>query len=117
MNELPNYEREDRPWGNFERFTLNEPSTVKIVTVNAGESISRQTHANRDEFWRVMSGSGRLLIDGVEYLAKKGDSFICHRNKEHRIEGGLDGLALLEIAFGDFDESDIIRLEDKYGRS
>jgi len=50
MEGLTNYKIEERPWGNFERFTLNEKTTVKIITVNAGESISLQTHENRDEF-------------------------------------------------------------------
>ena len=44
MEGLVNYLKEERPWGNFERFTLNEKATVKIVTVNEGESISLQTH-------------------------------------------------------------------------
>jgi len=36
---------------------------------------------------------------------------------EHRVTGGPEGTTFLEIAFGDFDESDITRLEDRYGRT
>ena len=28
--------RDERPWGGFERYTLNEPSTVKIIEVAPG---------------------------------------------------------------------------------
>ena len=58
MEALTSYEKEQRPWGNFERFTLNEKTTVKIITVNAGEELSLQKHNNRTEFWKIISGSG-----------------------------------------------------------
>jgi hypothetical protein len=32
------------------------------------------------------------------------------------LTSGPDGFKCLEIAFGDFDENDIYRLEDNYGR-
>ena len=62
MEGLSHYEKEIRPWGDFERFTLNETTTVKIITVKEGESISLQTHEHRDEFWRVLKGSGIIHI-------------------------------------------------------
>jgi hypothetical protein len=34
-----------------------------------------------------------------------------------RVTGGTGGTVFLEIAFGDFDENDITRLEDCYGRA
>ncbi len=117
MEGLSHYEKENRPWGNFERFTLNEKTTVKIITVNAGESISLQTHEHRDEFWRVLKGSGVIRIKEKDTNAGVGDMFFTPRHSEHRITGGPEGLVCLEIAFGDFDESDITRLKDRYGRA
>lgn len=117
MEGLTNYLKEERPWGNFERFTLNEKTTVKIITVNEGESISLQTHENRDEFWRVLKGSGTVHINGKDTEAHEGDTFFGKRGHEHRITGGIGGFKCLEIAFGDFDEGDIKRLEDRYGRA
>ncbi|MFA6408155.1 MAG: phosphomannose isomerase type II C-terminal cupin domain [Candidatus Paceibacterota bacterium] len=116
MEGLSNYEREIRPWGNFERFTLNEKSTVKIITVDSNESTSLQTHENRDEFWRVLRGSGTIHIGGADHDAHEGETFFCPRHSEHRISGGPSGTVFLEISFGDFDENDIHRLEDRYGR-
>ena len=117
MEGLKNYEKEKRPWGDFERFTLNEPTTVKIITVKAGETFSLQTHEHRDEFWRVLKGSGKVTIDNKGHAAREGDAFFSPRRMEHRAEAGPDGLVFLEIAFGDFDEGDEHRLEDKYGRT
>lgn len=116
MEGLQNFTKEERPWGNFERFTLNEKTTVKIVTVRPGEAISLQTHRQRDEFWRVLSGSGTVTIGSETQGTKKGDTFFGKRGQEHRIEAGKEDLVILEIAFGDFDEQDIARLEDLYGR-
>lgn len=117
MEGLNHYAKEERPWGGFERFTLNEKTTVKLVTVRAGEAISLQTHAHRDEFWRVIKGSGVIRIGDNSTHAKEGDTFFSQRHSAHRVEGGPEGLTFLEIAFGDFDEGDITRLEDRYGRA
>ena len=117
MEGLTHYEKEIRPWGDFERFTLNEKTTVKIITVKAGEAFSLQTHEHRDEFWRVIKGSGVVHIGGNDNEAKEGATFFSRRGSEHRVTGGPEGISFLEIAFGEFDEGDIKRLEDKYGRA
>lgn len=117
MDGLTHYQKDIRPWGKFERFTLNENTTVKIITVNEGESFSLQTHEHRDEFWRVVRGSGMIRIGDNETEAKEGDVFFIPRHTLHRATGGLHGLTFIEIAFGEFEESDIKRIEDKYGRS
>jgi mannose-6-phosphate isomerase-like protein (cupin superfamily) len=36
---------------------------------------------------------------------------------KHRVEATTEELLFMEIAFGTFDENDIVRLEDKYGRT
>lgn len=117
MEGLEHYEKEMRPWGNFERFTLNEKSTVKIITVNKGEEFSLQSHKHRGEFWRILSGTGVITLDSDTHTIDAGENFFSPVGHEHRMEGGPEGLVFLEIAFGDFDENDITRYEDKYGRA
>ncbi|MEI7720166.1 MAG: phosphomannose isomerase type II C-terminal cupin domain [bacterium] len=116
-SDLSHYEKDIRPWGTFERFTQNEPSTVKIITVNAGEAFSLQTHAQRSEFWRILAGSATITVDEEQHEARPGDQFFIAKNMAHRAEAGTEGLQFLEIAFGEFDEGDITRLEDRYGRT
>jgi mannose-6-phosphate isomerase len=117
MKGLSNYEKEVRPWGNFERFTLNEKSTVKIITVNPGEELSLQQHEHRDEEWRILHGDGSVIVGDKETAVKPGDQFFVARGTKHRVMGGTHALIFLEIAEGDFDEADITRFDDKYGRS
>ena len=107
---------EKRPWGNFRRFTDNEFSTVKIITVNPNESLSLQSHNHRSEFWKVLNGSGIFEIDNNEYEVAVGDEEFVKEKIKHRIKAGEFGMIILEIAIGDFDENDIVRYKDNYGR-
>lgn len=107
---------ESRPWGKFRRFTQNQNSTVKIITVNPDQSLSLQTHEKRSEFWRIISGSGKVEIGGNISNVKNGDELYISVGSTHRATASQEGLEILEIATGEFDEGDIKRLEDKYGR-
>ena len=117
MEGSPHYEKDERPWGFYERFTLCEPSTVKIITVEAGEAFSLQTHAHREEFWHIISGSGVVTVGDEKKECAAGDNFFVPKNTQHRLEAGSTPCVFLEIAYGEFDEQDIIRIEDKYGRT
>lgn len=109
--------REKKPWGDYEKFTENEVSTVKILTVLPGEAFSLQKHNNRAEFWRIISGDGNITIGGETFPTKMGDEHFIPAETNHRLEALDSPLVVLEISFGDFDEQDITRIEDKYGRS
>ncbi|MES2986042.1 MAG: phosphomannose isomerase type II C-terminal cupin domain [Patescibacteria group bacterium] len=107
---------EKRPWGSFRKFTQNVSTTVKIIEILPGESLSLQTHRHRGEFWRIIGGNGIVEINGKRTEAVKGGEFFIPTQATHRAIGGNETLEILEIATGDFDEADIERLEDKYGR-
>ena len=107
---------EERPWGEFVEFTRNTPSTVKIITVNAGEAFSLQTHANRDEFWRIIYGEGVIEIGDKSVTVKAGDDHFIPRTTPHRITASTSKVVVLEVSFGNFNENDIVRLEYRYGR-
>lgn len=117
MDHLRNFQKDIRPWGQFERFTLNESSTVKIITVSPAGKLSLQSHQKRDEFWRIISGYGTVTVGESIEEASPGDEFFIPRGTMHRVEGGEEGLVFLEIAFGEFDENDIKRFDDVYGRA
>ena len=107
----------ERPWGNFRQLTLNSQSTVKIHQIKPGEETSWQSHAKRSEFWHIISGGGTIKIGEVESTAKPGDEFNVPVGVKHRWIAGSQGMVLAEVATGQFDEKDITRYEDKYGRA
>ena len=117
MSLLQHRSREERPWGSFERFTLNENATVKTITLKPGARFSLQHHLHRTEFWHVLSGTGTARIGDEEHEAKKGDEFEIPCGSTHRMTAGTEGITFLEIALGNFDEDDIVRTEDDYGRA
>ncbi len=116
MEELKIYE-EKRPWGSFRQFIHNVPSTVKILSINSGNMLSLQYHNHRTEFWRVISGHPIITIGENKIKASPGDEFKIEKLQIHRIEAPEDSVQILEVGLGNFDEEDIIRIEDKYGRN
>jgi mannose-1-phosphate guanylyltransferase/mannose-1-phosphate guanylyltransferase/mannose-6-phosphate isomerase len=113
---LSEYQKEQRPWGYFERFTKNEKSTVKILSLNPDQEFSLQEHEHRTEFWKIISGDGTVTVGDKSLEANAGDEFLVEPKQLHRAKAGSEGLKILEIAFGEFDEEDIERVEDDYGR-
>ncbi len=84
--------------------------------MNAGEAFSLQKHAKRTEFWKILSGSGTVTAGEKQHAAHAGDEFMIESGMLHRVEAGTEPVVFLEIALGEFDEADIVRLEDRYGR-
>jgi len=107
---------EKRPWGGFEQFTFNEVSTVKILTIKPHKRLSLQYHHKRKEFWRVIQGPVKLTVGDKTFVAKTGEEVFIEKKTNHRIEGLNEEAKILEISFGRFDEKDIVRIEDDFGR-
>lgn len=113
----PGYYKEERPWGSFERFTENEVSTVKLLHLAPGKRFSLQTHAKRAEFWRCVAGSGRVTVGDETRGMSVGDEAMVQQGAKHRLEAGPEGITVLEIITGEYDEADITRLSDDFGRA
>ena len=105
-----------KPWGEFKQFTLNEKSTVKILTIKPNQAFSLQSHKNRKEFWYFLDNPAKVTIGNKTIKTKKGSEIIIKPHQNHRIEALSKIVNVLEIAFGEFDEKDIKRIKDKYGR-
>jgi mannose-6-phosphate isomerase len=103
---------ETRPWGEFHEYR----NGVKILVVNANEAFSLQYHHKRGEFWEVLEGTPLITVGEKTVEAKKGDRFFVPVETLHRINGGPTGTRIFELATGEFDEADIVRIEDNYGR-
>lgn len=107
---------EERPWGSFRKFTENKSSTVKIIKINPNEELSLQSHNNREEFWHVIKGDGFFEVGDLKSRLEVGSEEYIPVKTKHKIFAGGEGIEVLEISFGEFNEGDIVRYEDKYGR-
>lgn len=107
----------EKPWGRFERYTHNLESTVKIITVNPKAKLSGQYHHHRDELWVVLDEGAVVELDGETSRPGVGEKLFIPRGTVHRLScEGERPVRILEISLGHFDEGDIVRLEDVYGR-
>ncbi len=107
--------QEFRPWGNFSQYTHNQISTVKIIEINAGGILSLQLHHLRDELWIPLDEGIVAEIGGQKIHAEVGKPLFVPKETKHRLSAEKKS-RVLEIAFGNFDENDIVRFDDKYGR-
>ena len=106
-----------KPWGREEIIALNEPVTVKIITVKPKQLLSLQTHKLRAEYWQVLNGNPKITVGNKTVKAQPGQEFFINKHQKHRIESTTQTSRVLEVAFGKWIAEDIIRLEDKYGRA
>lgn len=104
----------NKPWGFFEQLTDNETTTVKIITILAGNRTSLQFHEHRAERWYVLNGEGYTILEDKQKI-QSGDEISIPKKAVHRLETITD-MKVLEIYYGLFQELDIKRLEDDYAR-
>ena len=108
---------EKRPWGEFEQFDLTKVSAVKILTVNPGGELSYQYHNFRDELWIPLTEGLEFVIEGKQIRPRPFEKIFIPKKTKHRARGiGKKPAKWLEFWLGKSDESDIVRLEDKYHR-
>ena len=108
---------EGRPWGRFEKFHENKSCTIKLIYINANSRLSLQYHKKRSEFWKVIKGTAMVELDEKAILLREGDTITIPRQAKHRVAARESECVILEIAYGRFDENDIVRLEDDYRRA
>lgn len=107
---------ENRPWGRFEKFHENKSCTVKLIYVNANSRLSLQYHKKRSELWKVVKGTAMVEIDEKTIVLGEGETITIPRQAKHRVLALENECIILEIAYGRFDENDIVRLQDDYQR-
>lgn len=106
-----------KPWGGYQVLEEHPGYWLKKLFIEKGEQISLQSHNNRSEIWVVLEGKIRVQKDNDFYILQKGGYILIKIDKKekHRIYG-LTKATVLEVAFGQPTEEDIIRYKDKYGR-
>lgn len=106
-----------RPWGRFTTYVANSDGvTVKVIVVNPSKRLSLQYHSKRSERWICLEGEALVEIDGRKRTLRPAQEAEVPAGAKHRLGAGPIGTMVLEIAQGTFDEDDVVRLEDDYGR-
>ena len=108
-----------RPWGHYEVIETRESFQIKQLVVNPGYRLSLQSHKFRAEHWYILSGTGLITLDSEVKEIGPGDSVTIPIGAKHRVAAGNQvPLIFVEIQTGSsFDEEDIVRYDDDYGRA
>jgi len=108
----------ERPWGYYEILSEQEDHQVKRITVRPGHRLSLQRHKRRSEHWYIIRGKAVVIRDQQKIVLTVGQSVDIPIKMIHRIANpGSEDLVFIEVQSGDyFEEDDIERLEDDFGR-
>ena len=124
-------EHDIRPWGEYQVLLDDSNVKVKKITVKPGGRLSYQSHKYRSETWICVQGMGVVTLDGYDRVLMPKNTIYIEQGVKHRIsnispiyrdEKGTekqDDLIFIEVQHsneGIFDESDITRYQDDYGR-
>jgi mannose-6-phosphate isomerase-like protein (cupin superfamily) len=110
-------EEDIRPWGKYRSFPYKQAKNIKIITVNPGASLSLQYHHRRSEFWVVLDKGLEVTVGDKVWQPEKNEELFIPRKTRHRLRCvGQEHARVMEIWIGDSDESDIVRIQDDYGR-
>jgi len=118
-SEHDTHARVHRPWGFYESIESGERYQVKHLMVKPGASLSLQMHHHRAEHWVVVRGTARVTVGDKVVLLAENESTYIPLGTNHRLENpGKVPLSIIEVQSGSYlGEDDIVRFEDRYGRT
>ena len=110
--------RVDKPWGYELIWAHAEEYVGKVLFVRAGQALSLQYHEEKDESWLVQSGRASLELGPVggeltPYEIGEGDCFRYRPGTVHRVTA-IEDTTILEVSTPQL--TDVVRLDDRYGR-
>ncbi|MGH7460417.1 MAG: cupin [Longimicrobiales bacterium] len=108
-----------KPWGHEVIWAHTDRYVGKILHVKAGHALSLQYHQRKDETIHLLRGVMRFWAGPapdalLEIPLREGESFRVTVGTVHRMEAVTD-IDILEASTPDLD--DVVRLDDRYGRS
>jgi mannose-6-phosphate isomerase len=115
-SEKPPVQHTVRPWGSFYQFANNQEVTVSLMTVNADQRLSLQSHTGRAELWIVLDEGACVQVDETILFPKAGEQIWIPAQTKHRLSSTGPEVRVLEVAFGNWQQQDITRYDDDYNR-
>ena len=108
-----------RPWGTYTILEEGPHFKIKRIVVKPGSTLSLQMHHHRSEHWIVVSGTAEVVNGDDTFLVYINQSTYIPAGNKHRLTNpGITDLVMIEVQSGEYlGEDDIVRFDDKYGRS
>lgn len=85
--------------GDFRRVLYTARSTqLVLMAIPVGQEIGEEVHDKEDQFFRVESGQGEVLIDGVTHKVADGSAVIVPCGARHNVKNtGAEPLKLYTL--------------------
>jgi mannose-6-phosphate isomerase-like protein (cupin superfamily) len=111
--------RVEKPWGHELILAHTDRYVGKLLHIEAGHALSLQYHERKDETFFVARGEIVLEVEErgemVEQALREGESYHVSPGTRHRMIAGRSGCDLFEVSTPELE--DVIRIEDRYGRT
>ena len=117
--EIKHHRHVYRPWGYYDSIDSGSRFQVKRIVVKPGAKLSVQMHHHRAEHWIIVKGIANVTCGENIKLLRENESIYIPLGEVHALENpGKINLELIEVQSGSYlGEDDIVRFEDRYGRS
>ena len=108
-----------RPWGHYDLVDTGERHKTKRIVVKPGAKLSVQKHHHRSEHWVIVKGTALVTKGEETMLFSENESTYIPLGVVHSLENpGVIPLEIVEVQSGSYlGEDDIVRYQDKYGRT
>jgi mannose-6-phosphate isomerase len=117
LKNLNNKIKIEKPWGHELIWSDSDKYLGKVIFIKKGESLSYQYHNKKEETIYIINGPMKLDIgDEKDYIVlNNGDSYKIPPLEKHRFSSIDSDVMLVEVS--SYHPDDVVRVEDKYGRS
>lgn len=103
---------EERRWGTVKTIDNDEDDGIKSITkrikVVAGKEMPTHKHFKHTETITVLSGMGKLVLEGVEVDLVAGSTVSIAAGKAHSIRAIGSDLRCIEVCLGDASDDEVI---------
>ena len=104
----------EKPWGREVWYAHTDRYAGKILEVDEGHILSLQKHEVKHETLFLQAGRMRFTLGEAVFEWLPGEVVSIPPDTVHRMEA-LEDSVILEVSTPELD--DVVRLEDRYGRS
>ncbi len=91
-----------RPWGYYVQLTAGEAYSVRKVVILPGKTIYEHSHEKRTEYWTLLEGEARVIIDNTPTAFTSETPLSIPRQTPHQISNiGDKPLQMIETDMGE----------------
>ena len=89
----------EKSWGEYRVLAVDRNSLTAQIVIRAGAAMSYHAHRHRDEVWTITSGSGTVVVDGMERKVSAGEVIAVNSGCRHTIRAETE-MRLIEVQLG-----------------